>query len=247
MNFIKHIFVAILVVSLLTSCTSKKKDQDKVTPASELYSEGVSLLDKGDYKNASVEFEKIFFQHPGNDKTPLAELMQAYSLYKSGEHDEAVDILDIFIRLHPRHQYISYAYYLKALSYYSQISNIKLDQQKTRAAKASLQEVIERFPGSKYAIDSALKIDLANDHLAGHEMVVGRYYLKKKNPIAAIARFQTVVKEYETTSHIQEALYRMVECNLMFGLKDEARKYAAILKHNYPDNVWDQYSDQILK
>jgi outer membrane protein assembly factor BamD len=173
--------------------------------------------------------------------------MQAYSLYVAGEYDEAIDVLDIFIKLHPRHEDIAYAYYLKALSNYVQISSVLLDQSRTRYAKESLEELMRRFPGTKYAIDAALKIDLVNDHLAGKEMSVGRYYLKRKNPIAAIKRFQNVIEEYQTTSHAEEALYRLVESNVMLGLKDEAEKYAAVLSHNYPSGSWLHNARNLLK
>ena len=130
---------------------------------------------------------------------------------------------------------------------YVQISNVKLDQSRTRYAKEGLGEVIRRFPGSKYAIDAALKIDLVNAHLAGKQMLVGRYYLKKRNPVAAIKRFQIVVEEFDTTTHIPEALHRLVESNLMIGLSDEAKKYANVLAHNYPKSKWNSFSKKLLK
>lgn len=247
MHCTKYFLLIILASLALTSCKSKIKEEDKITPITELYDAGLRHLDAGKYKESSIEFEKIFYQHPGNKVTPQAELMQAYALYRAGEFDEVIDVLEIFIKLHPRHKDIAYAYYLKALANYTQISSVKLDQSRTRYARAGLQEVINKFPGSKYALDAALKIDLVNDHLAGKEMTIGRYYLAQKNLIAAIKRFQVVVDEYDTTSHIQEALYRMVESNIMFGLVDEAKKYASVLKHNYPDSSWDKHSDDLLK
>lgn len=232
---------------ILTSCKSSKKDDELVEPAELIYENAARELEEGHWKKASDEFEKIFFQHPGNDLTPKAELMQAYSLYLAGEYDEVVDVLEIFIKLHPRNESIAYAYYLKALANYVQISNVKLDQSRTRFAKEGFEEVIMRFPGTKYAIDASLKLDLVDDHLAGKEMLVGRYYLKKRNPISAIKRFQTVIDQYDTTSHAPEALYRLVESNIMLGLKDEAKKYAEVLGYNYPDSNWYKQSCTLLK
>ncbi len=236
----------ILIIFSLSSCKSKLQDEE-IVPPQESYDLGVEELEKGQYKKASEHFERVFFQHPGNDITPKAELMQAYALYLGGEYDDSSDVLDVFIKLHPRHQDVAYAYYLKALANYVQISSVKLDQSRTRYAKESFQEVINRFPNTKYAIDAALKIDLVNDHLAGKEMLVGRYYLAKKNPIAAIKRFQTVIDQYDTTSHAQEALYRLVEINLMLGLKNEALKYSQVLDYNYPDGTWNQQSKSLLE
>jgi len=189
----------------------------------------------------------VFFQHPGNEITPQAELIQAYALYLAGEYDDVVDVLDIFIKLHPRHEDVAYAYYLKALANYVQISSVLLDQSRTRYAKEDFEELINRFPGTKYALDSALKIDLVNDHLAGKEMLVGRYYLKKKNPVAAVRRFQIVIDKYDTTSHAEEALYRLVETNIMLGLKGEAAKYVAVLEYNYPQGSWVHNARNLLK
>lgn len=246
MKIIRSLFIVTALISLV-ACQSKSKDADKIVPAQELYNLGIKELEAKNYGKASNAFEKVFFQHPGNSITADAELMQAYALYLDGEYDEVGDVLDIFLKLHPRHKDVAYAYYLKALANYVQISNVKLDQSKTRYAKEGLEEVIRRYPGSKYAIDAALKIDLVNDHLAGKEMLVGRYYLKKRNPVAAIKRFQTVVEEYDTTTHIPEALHRLVESNLMLGLADEARKYSGVLEHNYPQSKWTDFSKKLLK
>jgi len=243
-NFIFLPFILLIVT--LSACKSKLLDEE-IIPAQQSYDSGVAQLEKGEYKKAAEHFEKVFFHHPGNEITPYAELMQAYSLYLAGEYDESADVLDIFIKLHPRHKDIAYAYYLQALDNYVQISSVKLDQSRTRYAKEGFEELINRFPGSKYALDAALKIDLVNDHLAGKEMLVGRYYLNKKNPVAAVKRFQNVIDQYDTTSHAEEALYRLVETNLMLGLKDEAAKYADVLGHNYPNGHWYAQAMGLLK
>ncbi len=235
-----------LMILSLCSCKSKLKDEEIVAPEKS-YAAGVVQLEKGEYKKAAEHFEKVFFQHPGNAITPQAELMQAYSLYLAAEYDDVVDVLDIFIKLHPRHEDVAYAYYLKAMANYIQVSSVLLDQSRTRYAKEGFEELISRFPGTKYALDAALKIDLVNDHLAGKEMLVGRYYLKKKNPVAAVKRFQTVIDKYDTTSHAEEALYRLVETNVMLGLKDEAEKYATVLEHNYPKGSWIHNARHLLK
>lgn len=228
----------ILISLTFTGCSKKKNLDDNVIPAQVLYDNGVMLLGEKKYNKAADEFEKVFFQHPGNPITPQAELMQGYALYLDGDYDTAGDIFEIFTKLHPRHEDIAYAYYMRALVNYVQISSVKLDQSRTQYAKEGFAELINRFPSSKYAIDAALKMDLVDDHLAGKEMLVGRYYLTRKNPVAAIKRFQTVINLYPTTIHSEEALYRMVESNMMLGLTEEAKKYAAVLGHNHPDGKW---------
>ncbi|MBP7189856.1 MAG: outer membrane protein assembly factor BamD [Rickettsiaceae bacterium] len=235
MNFTKLSLLA--AVLLLASCKTTKEDLT-VTPSDTLYKNAEGFLAQKKYKAAAEEFGKIYFQHPGAEITPQAEIMEAYSLYMEGEYEEAIDVLDIFIRLHPMHQDISYVYYLKGLCYYMEISDSEHDQGKTDSAKLVFTEVINRFPATKYAIDANMKMDLINDHLAGNQMNIGRLYLRKKNPISAIKRFQKVIKEFQTTAHTQEALYRIVECYSLLGLKEEAKKYAAVLGHNYQDSKW---------
>lgn len=237
----------LLTSFFLTSCKSKKIDDELITPAPALYNGGLVLLENHKYEKAAEEFGKIFFQHPGDEITPQAELMQAYSLFLATEYEEAIDILEMFIKLHPMNVDIAYAYYLKALAYYMQVSGVQLDQSRTSFAKESFEEVIKRFPNTKYATDASLKIDLVNDHLAGKEMDVGRYYLTKKNPIAAIKRFQSVVDNYQTTSHIEEGLYRLVEGYLMLGLVEEGKKYASVLGANYPEGKWYKYAYNLLE
>jgi len=151
-------FLCVMVL-FLTSCKSKLKDEE-IVPPEQSYNAGIAQVEKGEYKKAAEHFEKVFFQHPGNKITPQAELMQAYSLYLAGEYDDVVDVLDIFIKLHPRHEDIAYAYYLKALANYVQVSSVLLDQSRTRYAKEDFEELINRFPGTKYALDAALKIVL---------------------------------------------------------------------------------------
>lgn len=231
---------------VLSGCRSKKDNEDLLIPAHELYEKGLNLLSKNKHSDAAEEFANIFLSYPGDEITPQAELMQAYSLFLDGTYEEAIDVLDTFIRLHPMNIDIAYAHYLKALSYYMQISNVYLDQSRTALAKDAFEEVIRRFPGTKYATDSALKIDLVNDHLAGKEMEVGRYYLSKKNPIPAIKRFQSVIDNYQTTSHTAEALYRLVVSYVSLGLIEEAKKYAAVLGANYPESLWYKHSYHIL-
>lgn len=242
----KLFFYIIILGFAISGCQSKKSDDDTIVPSAQLYNDGLSLLEKQKYDKAAEQFSRIFYQNPGDPITPQAELMQSYSLFLAGKYEEAIDVLETFIKLHPANEDIQYAYYLRALSYYMQISNVQLDQSRTVLTKMSFEEVMTLFPRTKYAIDAALKIDLVNDHLAGKEMYIGRYYLKKNNPIAAINRFRIVVDNYQTTSHTPEALYRLVESYLMLGLADEAKKYAAVLGHNYPDSTWYKHAHSLI-
>ena len=176
-----------------------------------------------------------------------SQIMEAYADYENLEYDEAIKTLDQFIELHPGNPDVAYAYYLRALCNYERISDVQRDQTAAHESLKGLQEVISRFPDSEYAKDAVLKITLINDHLAGAEMEVGRYYIKRGLYIAAIGRFKTVIDKYQTTSHVPEALERLVECYIALGIFDEAKKNAAVLGYNFPGSDWYQDAYKLLK
>jgi outer membrane protein assembly factor BamD len=156
-------------------------------------------------------------------------------------------VIEQFVRLNPGNKNIPYMYYLLALSYYEQIADVRRDQEMTEKALAALRDVSARFPDSDYARDAKLKLDLAFDHLAGKEMEIGRFYQKQGKYISAINRFKAVVQKYETTSHVTEALYRLTETYMALGVVDEAKRYAAVLGHNYPKSKWYSYAYRITE
>jgi outer membrane protein assembly factor BamD len=167
--------------------------------------------------------------------------MTMYARYEANDYPEAIAAAERFIQLYPGNPQVAYAYYMKAVSYYEQITDVARDQAATAQAQAALREVIQRFPTTEYASDARLKLDTANDQLAGKEMNIGRWYLRQNQPLAAVGRFQTVINRYQTTTHTAEALYRLVEANLMLGLAEEAQRNGAVLGHNYNGDPW--YSD----
>jgi outer membrane protein assembly factor BamD len=234
---------AILVLGalLVTGCSSTPEDKYVDRPVEELYNEAMNIMQGGGYQRAARAFDEVDRQHPYSVWATKAQLMAAYSLYEANKYDEAIIGLDRFIQLHPSNRDAGYAYYLKALSYYEQIADVNRDQKNTAEALRTLQEVIDRFPTSRYANDARLKIDLARDHLAGKEMTVGRLYQTQRQYLAAVGRYRYVVDNYQTTSHVPEALHRLIECYTSLGLQDEAKRVAAVLGHNFPGNEW--YSD----
>lgn len=236
-----------LIAVIATSCQSKVLNAGKseLSPE-ELYNLANKAIKHKKYSHAISTFENIFFRHPVSLVSADAKIMYAYSLYLDGKYHKANDVLDNFIKLYPFHRNIKYARYLKALSLYAQISSIGLDSLITRHAKENLQEIVRLYPGSKYAIDVVPKIKLTNDLLAGHEMLVGRYYLTRKNIVAAIHRFQYVSKIYNSTIYGPEALYRLAECNSMLGLSSESRKYIQVLSHKHPESPWSTLTKNIL-
>jgi len=226
-----------LLAASLAACASKD-DQYVERPVEQLYNTAMDELGAGNYQVAAKAFDEVERQHPYSVWAAKAQLMAAFANYQDRKYDEAILAAERFKQLHPGNRDIAYAYYLVAVSYYEQIADVGRDQKVTQQALAALDEVIKRFPTSDYARDARLKLDLARDHLAGKEMTVGRYYLKRGQYVAAINRFRAVVEQYQTTTHTAEALHRLTEAYLALGVVDEAQTAAAVLGHNYPGSDW---------
>jgi outer membrane protein assembly factor BamD len=203
-----------------------------------LYTEAKERLDRGDTKVAAGLFDEVERQHPYSPWARRAQLMGAFTNYVRKDYDKAIEGAQRFLSIHPGNRDAPYAYYLIAISYYEQVSDVQRDQSTTELALAALQEVNRRYPNTRYASDARLKIDLVNDHLAGKDMEIGRYYERAGRWLAAQIRFQNVVENYQTTSHAPEALYRLTETSLQLGLHEEAKKYSAVLGANYPGSEW---------
>ena len=213
--------------------------------AEELYNSGVEKLRAGNYGQSVGQFDLVQENYPYSPWASNAQLMEGFANYQDDNYTDAVAQLDHFISLHPQSPDAPYAYYLRALCFYEQIADIQRDQRGTLQAMTALQEVVNRYPDTAYARDALLKIDLCRDHLAGKEMLVGRYYERQHLYEAAINRYQRVVQDYQTTNHVAEALERLTECYLRLGLIDQARRTASVLGYNYPGSQWYQaaYSD----
>ncbi|GGC18103.1 outer membrane protein assembly factor BamD [Novosphingobium marinum] len=203
-----------------------------------LYAAAKDRLDRGSAKQAAVLFDEVERQHPYSPWARRAQLMSAFSYYAARDYNKAIQSAQRFLSIHPGNKDAPYAYYLIAISYYEQISDVTRDQKVTDQALQALTETVRRYPGTRYAADARLKIDLVNDHLAGKEMTVGRYYQRSGKWLAATIRFRNVIDDYQTTSHTPEALYRLVESYLSLGIPEEAMKAAAVLGSNYPDSRW---------
>ncbi len=232
---------AVALSSLVSGCGSSSDEsykQVKTGPVEELYNNGVDALNARRFTTAADQFNAVEQNYPYSTWAVNAQLMSGYSLYLQNKYTEALGTLDRFIQLHPAHRDIAYAYYLRALCYYEQIADIQRDQKGTEVAMNALREVVTRFPDTAYARDAKLKIDLCVDHLAGKEMEIGRFYQKQQLYEAAVGRFQRVVDDFQTTNHAPEALARLTEVYLALGLKDQARKSAAVLGYNYPGSEW---------
>ncbi|GBQ71802.1 lipoprotein [Ameyamaea chiangmaiensis NBRC 103196] len=230
---------------LLGGCGLFKKGDQKpppLAPPETMYNNGIDALRTNRYLLASAEFEALQQNYPYSGYVANAQLMEGYAYYLQDKYPEAVQQLDRFLLLHPTSNDAAYAFYLRALCYYEQIAEVQRDQQGTVEALDALQEVVSRFPQTAYARDAQLKIDLCRDHLAGKEMLVGRFYEQQNNYEAALNRYQRVVQDFQTTNHVPEALQRLVEVYLALGLRDEAKRAGSVLGYNYPGSKWYGYA-----
>lgn len=231
-----------LLALTVAACGSRQDAQLTYveTPVEALYNRGFEALERNRYNEAAAFFDEVERQHPFSEWARRSMLMAAFSNYEARLYSEAISDAERFIALHPGSYSAPYAYYLIALCHYEQIYDVGRDQSTTQQAMESLQQVVRRYPETPYARDARLKLDMTRDHLAGKEMSVGRWYLRNGYYLAAINRFQTVVRDYETTSHTPEALHRLVESYVALGIDEEARQVASVLGYNFPGSEWYQ-------
>jgi outer membrane protein assembly factor BamD len=215
-------------------------------PVEQLYNDARDQLGRRNYSEAVQGFEEVDRQHPYSEWARRSLLMTAYAKYQQNKYEDAIADAQRFTALYPGNDSAVYAYYLIAICYFEQIVDVGRDQRMTELALASLNELVQRYPQSEYARDARLKIDMTQDQLAGKEMEIGRYYLRENQQLGAIGRFRRVIDVYQTTTHVPEALHRLVEAYLSMGLTEEATKIGAVLGFNYPGSEWYEASYKLL-
>lgn len=221
-----------------TSVEGTKAAYADEEPAGNLYNAGLAYMNAGKLNDAVKSFNEVDRQHPYSEWARKALIMSAYASYKRGKYDDASNTAQRYLTLYPGTEDAAYAQYIQAQSHYNRIPDITRDQAETKKAMAAMEEIIDRFPDSEYADDARLKVIQTRDQMAGKEMQVGRYYLERREYVAAVNRFKTVVTSYQDTRHVEEALYRLVEANLALGIVPEAQTAGAVLGHNFPDSDW---------
>ena len=248
-------FINILIVLSLLSFLSCTKKEEKVeiiiedvieTQMLESYKKGLKALDEGDALYAARHFTDAELLFPQSEWAPKSLLMAAYSYYSQDYFADAIDELERFIKTYPQSNRLDYAYFLLATCYYEKIIDEKKDLEPLIKAKETFNFVIQQYPSTDFALDAKFKLDLIDETLAGKEMYIGRYYIKKEKWIAAINRFKYVVDNYNSTIYIEEALHRLVELHYKIGLIEESKKYAAVLGYNYQSGEWYEVSYQIF-
>jgi outer membrane protein assembly factor BamD len=243
-----------LAVALLVSgCQSNGDDLDlsmlveNIEPADVLYNQGLANLNEGRLSEAARKFEAVDRQHPYSEFARRSLVMGAFTQYRLGNYQEAINAGRRYVQLYPTSDDAAYAQYIVGLSYWRQIRDVTQDQAESRRTIEAMQELVQRWPDSEYVEDAEEKIRYARDQLAGKEMQVGRYYLERREYIAAARRFRNVVEGYSNTRHVEEALARLTETYFAMGLQSEAQTAAAVLGHNFPDSRWYADSYRLLQ
>lgn len=246
------ILMAVVAGALTVSACAGSKPRQRLAyeerPVEALYNAGYDRLGQKRWADAVDYFQEVERQHPYSEWSRRAILMQVYAYYQNNNYAEAVAAADRFITLFPGNPSAAYAFYMRAICNFEQIVDVGRDQAYTEAALQGLRDVVRRYPGTAYASDAAIKIDMVNDQLAGKEMTVGRFYQRANQPLAALNRYKTVIanEAFQRSSHTPEALYRLVEVNLALGLNDEALRNGAVLGHNYPGSIWYRDAYRLL-
>jgi outer membrane protein assembly factor BamD len=248
-RFARIVAIAVVTVAL-AGCDMfgpTKLKEETIVPPETLYAAAIKDMDNQRYVTAVANLERLERQHPYSEYTEKAKLMQVYGNYRIGKFDEAILAADRYVALYPSSKEVPYVLYLKGNSYFGQITDITRDQQISKNAIDTYSLLISNYPKSDYAKDAREKLIVAYDQMAGKEMSVGRYYLGNGQYAAAINRFQVVIEQWQTSTHIEEALYRLTEANLSLGLVGEAQTAAAVLGHNYPSSSWYKQAVDLLQ
>jgi len=231
-------------ILLLNSCSKDVEEVKFIKETSQneeiisAYSKGMSLMETGDYFAASKKFLEVEILLPQSQWAPKSVLMASYSYYLLSYYSLAIENLKRYFKTYPKDKNLAYAHYLLAMCYYETIEGEKRDLAPLILSKKELIFIVKNYPETDYAYDARYKIDLINDILAAKEVYIGRHYVKKKKWIPALNRFKSVLKNYETTDHVEEAIHRLVEIYYILGMEDESLKYASLLGYNYNSGEW---------
>lgn len=244
-----RLFAVAAVLSLAACAHGNKNKLDTAYVArdvSSLYQAAQKSMNSGNYEQAAKLYDEVERQHPYSIWARRAQLMSGFNYYLADKYSDAVSSAQRFITIHPGSSEAAYAQYLIAMSYYQQIPDANRDQTTTQQSLDAFGELIRRYPESRYAADARLKLDLINDHLAGKEMTIGRFYQRSGQWLAATYRFRSVIDQYQTSSDTPEALERLVECYLALGMPAEAQKAGAVLGRNYPESFYYRQTLKLL-
>jgi outer membrane protein assembly factor BamD len=236
----RSVIAVVLMAVAIAGCSSSDAAKKALNPdpPAKMYADADTLLAKGRFEDAAQKFEDLDRDHPYAPEARRAMVMAGFSWYKAKKHPEAIAAARRYSTMHPGTKDAALAHHVIASAYFDDIKDPHHDQSAARRALVELKILVTRYPDSAYAKQAENRIRICEDSLAASEMVIGRYYLKQHNHIAAINRFKVVAADFQTTQHVEEALYRLAEANMALGIRPEAQSAVAVLGHNYPQSRW---------
>lgn len=255
MKTARALFASLLVLSAGVLVSGCQSDPDiditklglETDPPDVLYTQGLANMKAGNMTEAARKFDAIDRENPFSEWARKALVMSTFVKYRQGRLDEALASGNRYMSQYPKSSDAAYVQYLIGLTYSKQIADVTQDQRAASRTIDAMQAVVDNYPDSEYVDDAQAKIRYARDQLAGKEMQIGRYYMERKEYLAAISRFRIVVEKYPSTNQIEEALARLVEAYYAMGIVEEAQTAAAVLGHNYPDSQWYADSYKLLQ
>ena len=242
------LYIAIINIAILSCSNNDEELSNNVIEQSpkELYQIAMINLDQENYEGARLIFKEIIYKYPLSNEGVQSEIMLGFIDYLRMNYDDSIYKFNRIIKIYPSHKNIDYAYYMKAISYFEQISGENFDGKSNKEAKKNFQELLNRFPDSEYAKDSRQKLIFINENIAAKDMEVAIFYLKQNQYLAALGRYNKVIEEYPKSKFIPEALYRLVEIYTILGMKEEAEKAASVIVYNYPQSKWYEDSYNLI-
>ena len=246
---ISRLVCAAALSALVAACSSGNSAEKLLNPdpPDKMFRSADSLMQRGRFEDAAIRFEELDRDHPYSPEARRAIVMSAYAYYKAQKFPEAIATGKRYVTMHPGTKEAALAHHVIASSYFDDMNGPNRDQGNTQKALVEFKTLVSRYPDSPYSRDAENKIRICEDSLAAHEMMVGLQYLKERKLLAAKNRFEVVAREYQTTAHVEEALYRLVEVNMALGIRHEAQTAAAVLGHNFPQSQWYKDAYAILQ
>ena len=248
-----HNYLLIILITFgFYSCSEKEekisviKEDNLEMQMIDAYKEGLKELNRGDIFFAAKKFNEVELLYPQSIWAPRSNLMAAYAYYTQLYYQDAILELERFLEKYQNHPNRDYAYYFIAICHYNQIVDEKKDLGEIIKSKQYFQLIVKNYPNTDFAEDAQFKLELIEEVLASKELYLANYYLEREKWIPAMNRYKKIVKDYQTTIYIEEALYRLVELNYKLGLIDESKKYSAVLGYNYQSSEWYERSYKIL-
>ena len=242
------LYISIINITVLSCSNNNKELSNNAIEQSprELYQIAMINLDQNNYEEATLKFKEVIFKYPLSNEGVQSEIMLGFIDYLGLNYEEAIYKFNRIIKIYPSHKNIDYVYYMRAVSYFEQISGENFDGKSNTEAKKNFLELLNRFPSSEYAKDSRQKLIFIDENIAAKDMEVAIFYLKQKQYLAALGRYNKVIEEYPKSKFIPEALYRLVEIYIILGMKEEAEKTASVIVYNYPQSKWYEDSYNLI-